>query len=118
MPLFFGGGAGSLSNTIWPGPMPTFVPSGILIHSAVWPQFTPTSQTDRTDRTVTPRQHSTINDNDVGSVLLCSGELLGLKSGVNTFDNRRSRTVEGHEGLERVKDYPLKNEVSSRNGLL
>ena len=103
---------------MWPGPMPTFVPSGILIHSAVWPQFTPTSQTDRTDRTVTPRQHSTINDNDVGSVLLCSGELLGLKSGVNTFDNRRSRTVEGHEGLERVKDYPLKNEVSSRNGLL
>jgi len=31
-------GAGSLSNTTWPGPKPTFVPSGILIHIAVWPQ--------------------------------------------------------------------------------
>ena len=27
-----------LCNTMWPGPMPTFVPSGILIHLAVWPQ--------------------------------------------------------------------------------
>jgi len=37
-PLF--GGAGSPCNTMWPGPMPTFVPSGILIHPAVWPQQT------------------------------------------------------------------------------
>jgi len=28
------------SNTMWPGPRPTFVPSGILIHPAVWPQQT------------------------------------------------------------------------------
>jgi len=33
-------GAGSLSNTVWPGPRPTSVPSGILIHPAVWPQQT------------------------------------------------------------------------------
>ena len=32
------GGAGSLSNTTWHGPRPTFVPSGILIHPAIWPQ--------------------------------------------------------------------------------
>jgi len=31
-------GAGSPSNTTLPGPRPTFVPSGILIHLAVWPQ--------------------------------------------------------------------------------
>jgi len=29
------GGAGCPSNTMWPGPRPTFVPSGILIHPAV-----------------------------------------------------------------------------------
>ena len=35
------GRAGSPSNTMWPGPRPTFVPiSGILIHPAVWPQYT------------------------------------------------------------------------------
>jgi len=31
-----GGGAGSPCNTMWP--RLTFVPSGILIHAAVWPQ--------------------------------------------------------------------------------
>jgi len=31
-------GVGSPSNTTWPGPKPTSVPSGILIHPAVWPQ--------------------------------------------------------------------------------
>jgi len=34
-----GGGAGSTRNTTLPGPRPTFVPSGILIHPAVWPQL-------------------------------------------------------------------------------
>jgi len=31
-------GAGFPSNTMSPGPRHTFVPSGILIHPAVWPQ--------------------------------------------------------------------------------
>jgi len=35
-----GGGAGSPCNTMWPGPRPTFVPSGTLIHLVVWPQQT------------------------------------------------------------------------------
>jgi len=34
----FRGGTGSPSNTMWPGPTHTPVPSGILIHPAVWPQ--------------------------------------------------------------------------------
>ena len=34
------GRAGSPSNTMWPGLRPTSMPSGILIHSAVWPQQT------------------------------------------------------------------------------
>ena len=33
-------GAGSPSNTMLPGPRPTTVPSGILIHPTVWPQQT------------------------------------------------------------------------------
>jgi len=32
------GGAESPCNTTRPGPRPTFIPSGILIHAAVWPQ--------------------------------------------------------------------------------
>ena len=32
------GGPGSPSNTVWPGPRPTFVPSGFLIHPTGWPQ--------------------------------------------------------------------------------
>ena len=42
------GGAGSPSNTMWSGPMPTCMPSFILIHPAVWPQYT--NVTDRQDR--------------------------------------------------------------------
>jgi len=34
VPLW-GGRAGSTSNTMWPGPRPTSLPSGILIHPAV-----------------------------------------------------------------------------------
>jgi len=52
VPLW-GGGAGSPSNTMWPGSMPTCVPSFILIRPTVWPQCTNVTdrQTDRTDRT-------------------------------------------------------------------
>jgi len=32
---FWGGGAGSPSNTMWPGPRPTCVPSFILFHPTV-----------------------------------------------------------------------------------
>jgi len=42
------GAAGSPCNTMSPGPRPISVPSGILIHSAVWTQYT--KVTDMTDR--------------------------------------------------------------------
>jgi len=32
-------GAGSPSNTMWPGPRPTSLPSGILIRRTVWLQL-------------------------------------------------------------------------------
>ena len=35
---FWGGGARSLSNTMSLGSRPTFLPSGILIYRAIWPQ--------------------------------------------------------------------------------
>ena len=34
----FAGGAGPPSNTMWPGPRSTSVPSDIFIHPALWPQ--------------------------------------------------------------------------------
>ena len=36
---FRGGGAGSPSNTPWPGPRPTCMQSFILIHPTIWPQY-------------------------------------------------------------------------------
>jgi len=36
----FSGGTGSPSNTKSPVPRPTSIPSGILVHPAVWPQRT------------------------------------------------------------------------------
>jgi len=36
----FAGGAGSASNTMWPGTRSTSVPSGVFIHPAVLPQYT------------------------------------------------------------------------------
>jgi len=44
VPLW-GRGAGSPSNTMWPGPKPTCMPSFILIRQTVWPQYT--NVTDR-----------------------------------------------------------------------
>jgi len=47
---FWAGESGSPSNTMWPGPRPTCVPSLILIHATVatvWPQYT--NVTDWTD---------------------------------------------------------------------
>jgi len=34
----FLGRDGSPSNTTWPGPRPTSVPTGSLIHPAIWPE--------------------------------------------------------------------------------
>jgi len=55
---FWGGGAGSPSNTVWPGPRPTCMPSFILMHPTVWPQYT--NVTDRTgqDRQTGQRSES------------------------------------------------------------
>ena len=44
----FRGGAGSPSNTMWPGPRPISVPGGNLSHPTVWPQYT--NVTDRQER--------------------------------------------------------------------
>jgi len=40
------GRGGCPPNTMWPGPRPTFMPSGILIHPAVWPQQTLAEKVD------------------------------------------------------------------------
>ena len=47
-----GSSAGSQSNTMWPGPRPTGMPSFILIHPTIWPQYTSITdrQTGQTDR--------------------------------------------------------------------
>jgi len=54
----FWGGAGSPSNTMWPGPRPTSTPSLILIHLTVWPQYT--NVTDRTGQTDIQTDRTTV----------------------------------------------------------
>jgi len=49
--FFWGGGVGFPSNTMWPGPRPTSISSGILIHPTVW--LYTKLQTDRQDRQTT-----------------------------------------------------------------
>ena len=49
MPPFLGRGGGSPSNTMSPGLRPTSIPGGILIHPAVWPQYTITDSQNRHD---------------------------------------------------------------------
>ena len=43
------GGAGFSSNTMSPGTRPISVPSGILIHQTVWPQYTNVTDRQRQD---------------------------------------------------------------------
>ena len=40
VPFIWAGEARSLSNTMWPRPRPTFIPSSVSIHPAVWPEQT------------------------------------------------------------------------------
>jgi len=55
---FLGRGAGSPSNTMWPGMRPTCLPSFVLIRPTVWPQCTNVTDTQvRTDRQTTDRWH-------------------------------------------------------------
>jgi len=56
VPIFFGGGTGSPSNTMWSRPRHTSLPSFILIHPTVWPQYT--NVTDRTGQTDRQRSDS------------------------------------------------------------
>jgi len=46
---FGGGGAGSQSNTMWPGPRPTCMSSFILIYPTVWPQYTNVTDRQQSD---------------------------------------------------------------------
>ena len=52
----FLGGVGTPSNTMWPGPRPSLVQSGIVIQSTVWPQYT-----NVTDRQTGQRNRQTDN---------------------------------------------------------
>jgi len=64
VPLSVGGGAGSPSNALSPGPRPTSVPSGISVHPTVWPQNT----------NVTDRQNRQLSDSS-GRTVTCNGRL-------------------------------------------
>jgi len=55
-PPLGGGGAGSPPNTMWPGQRPTCMPSFILIHPTVWPQYT--NVTDKTRQTERPTERT------------------------------------------------------------
>jgi len=62
----FFGGSRVLSNTMWPGPRPTSVPSFVLIHLAFSPQYT--NVTDRQDRQ--DRQPDRQRSDSIGRIVL------------------------------------------------
>jgi len=71
----FVGGAGFPSKTMSLEQRPTSVPSDILIHPTVWPQYINVicRQTDRTDRQ-TDRQTGQRSDS-IGQTVTCNGRL-------------------------------------------
>jgi len=80
-----GWGAGSPSNTMWSGPRHTSIPSGILIHSIVWPQYTDVTDRQRSDsigRIVleTVAQKSCVEQLILSLPLICSGLIALYKS--------------------------------------
>ena len=56
-PENWGGGPEFPSNTMWPGPSPTCMPSFVLIRPTVWPQYTNVTDRTRQDRQTTVRCH-------------------------------------------------------------
>ena len=76
----FRGGAASPSNTMTPGPRPTCLPSGILIHPTVWPQYTNVSdrqdKQDRQDRQQSDSIRRTVLETVAKNELKCAGTIL------------------------------------------
>jgi len=72
VPLW-GRGTRSPSNTMWPGPRPTCVPSFILFRPTVWSQYT--NVRDRQDRQTgrTDRQTDRQRTHDIGRTLPKNG---------------------------------------------
>jgi len=72
-------GAGSTSNTMLSGPRPTSVPSGILIHPVVWPQYTNVTNrtgqdrqwSDRIGRTVLQTAAQKVGKNQMAKTVCC-----------------------------------------------
>jgi len=58
--------AGSSSNTMWPGPRPTGLPSFIVMRQTVWPQYT--NVADRQTNRQTDRQIRTDRQTDNGPI--------------------------------------------------
>ena len=77
---------GSPSNTMWPGPRPTSLPSGIVIHPTVWPQLRlsldsnhTTSSPHSPSPSTTPPDFSTLNPvskSEIHKVLMVSSTFL------------------------------------------
>jgi len=102
------GGAGSSCNTMWPGPRPTSIPSGILIHPTVWPQYT--NVTDRqTDRQTTVRQHRAFYKR-LNPAIRCIVSKNRSKSNLKRLKLLKSDKIfkgtKNIENVTRVNNYP------------
>jgi len=60
VPLSVGWEMGPPPNTMSPGQRPTFIPSGILIHPTIWPQYS--NVTDRQDKQRSDSTGGTLRD--------------------------------------------------------
>ena len=87
---------GSPSNTMWPGPRPTSLPSGILLHPTVWPQYTNVTdrQADKTDRGDRQRSPKNLEGYSISSEMtLFEGHICYFLSAFLANVNSRSRSL-------------------------
>ena len=103
-------GAVAPSNTMWSGPRPTCIPSGILIHPIVWPQYT--NVTDRQER------QDRLRSDDIGRTVSGSPIKLAILSMAESLQKRQDGDISQmlNVGDAMVGGERKKGEESGRGG--
>ena len=100
------GGAGCPPNTMSPGPRPTAVPSFVLIHPSVWPQYTNVTdrQTGKTNKAMVRQHRANRFTNGSPKIKPVSGTVRGIRT---KFGKQMHNAIQ-HVGLyQPLRAIPL-----------